>query len=136
MVKNLQLNINFEKCHVSHFLVKKICILIITLIILLFILAFVTKFLVYCLTQICLSRSIYIFQCVSKASRMCNLIYASIKCADMLVLVNLYKCYARPLLEHCSVIFSLRCVYLINLIGYVKKIYQKIAWTAKYVVSG
>ena len=30
----------------------------------------------------------HIFQCVSKASRMCNLIYANIKCTDMLVLVN------------------------------------------------
>ena len=50
----------------------------------------------------------HIFQCVSKASRMCNLIHANIKCIDMLVLVNLYKCYARPLLEYCSVI-----VYLI-----------------------
>ena len=37
---------------------------------------------------------------------MCNLIHANIKCTDMLVLVNLYKCYARPLLEYCSVIFS------------------------------
>ena len=34
----------------------------------------------------------------------------------MLVLVNLYKCYARPLLEYCSVIFSPHFVYLINLI--------------------
>ena len=43
----------------------------------------------------------------------------------MLILVNLYKCYARPLLKHCSVIFSLHCVYLINLIGYVQKTFTK-----------
>ena len=49
----------------------------------------------------------FIFQCVSKASRMCNLIYANIKCTDMLVLVNLNKCYARPFLEYCSVFFLL-----------------------------
>ena len=42
---------------------------------------------------------------------MCNLIYANIKCTDMLVLVNLYKCYARLLLE-CSVICSPHYVYL------------------------
>ena len=45
--------------------------------------------------------------------------------ADMLVLVNLYKCYARPLLEYCSVIFSPHYVYLINLIENVKKDLQK-----------
>ena len=68
---------------------------------------------------------------------MCNLIYANIKCTDMLVLVNLYKCYARPLLEYCSVIFSPHHVYLINLIENVqKKNYQKIAWTANYVLLG
>ena len=34
----------------------------------------------------------------------------------MLVLVNLYKCNARPLFEYCSAIFSPHYVYLINLI--------------------
>ena len=53
----------------------------------------------------------HLFQCVSKANRMCNLIYANIKCTDMLVFVNLYKFYAQPLLEYCSVIFfSSLCV--------------------------
>ena len=41
-----------------------------------------------------LSLREHIFQCVSKASSMSNLIYANIKYTDMLVLVNLYKCYA------------------------------------------
>ena len=69
---------------------------------------------------------------MSKASRMCNLIYANIKCTDMLVLVNLYKCYARPLLEYCSVIFSPHYVYLINLIEKMyKKDLQKNAWITK-----
>ena len=44
----------------------------------------------------------------------------------MLVLLNLYKCYARPLLEYCSVIFSPHNVYLINLIENVQKNYQKL----------
>ena len=44
--------------------------------------------------------------------------------------------HARPLLEYNSVIFSPYHVYLINLIENVKKNYQKIAWTAKYVLSG
>ena len=39
----------------------------------------------------------------------------------MLVLVKLYKCYARPLLEYCSVIFSSHHVYLLNLIEIVQK---------------
>ena len=67
----------------------------------------------------------HIFQCVSKASRMCNLIYANIKCTDMLVLVNLYKCYARHFLEYCSVIFSPLYVYLINLNENVQKQFTK-----------
>ena len=92
IVKKWKLNIHFEKCHV---------------------------FLVYCLTRICLSGSIYFN--VSKSSRTCNLIYANIKCADMLVLVNFYKCYARPLLEYCSVIFSPHHVYLIKLTESVQK---------------
>ena len=69
----------------------------------------------------------YIIQCVSKASRMSNLIYANIKCTDMFVLINLHKCYARLLLEYCSVIFSPHYVYLINLIENVhKKITKKL----------
>ena len=54
----------------------------------------------------------------------------------MLVLVNLYKCYARPFFEYCSIIFCPHHVYLINLIENVPKKYQKIAWTEKYVLSG
>ena len=56
--KKWQLNINFEKYHVIH-CGKKIYVLITALVILLFILAFVKKFLVYYLTHICLSGSIY-----------------------------------------------------------------------------
>ena len=65
-----------------------------------------------------------------------NLIHANIKFADMLVLINLYEYYARPILEHCSVIFSLHYVYLINLIEMYNKNYKKNAWIAKYVFSG
>ena len=43
----------------------------------------------------------------------------------MLVLVNLYKPHARPLLEYCSAIFSPHYVYLINLIENVQKIFTK-----------
>ena len=103
MVKKWQLNINFEKCHVIHF-GKQIYILIIALI------SNCEKILVV-LFDSNLSFREHIFQCVSKASRMCNLIYTNIKCTDMLVLVNLYKCHARPLLEYCSVIFSPHYVY-------------------------
>ena len=94
--KKWQLNINFDKCHVIHIGKKNLHF-------------------DYCFNNIDIHVSMcekifgvlfdsnlyfreHIFQCVSKASRMCNLIYANIKCTDMLVLVNLYKCYARPLL--------------------------------------
>ena len=56
---------------------------------------------------------------------MCNLIYANIKCTNKLVLVNLYKFYAQPLLEYCFVIFSPHYVYLINLIENVQKKFTK-----------
>ena len=39
----------------------------------------------------------------------------------MLVLLNLCKCYTRPVLEYCSVIFSPHHVYLINLIKTAQK---------------
>ena len=121
--KKWQLNINFDKCHVIHIGKKNLHF-------------------DYCFNNIAIHVSMsekilgvlfdsnlsfreHIFQCVSKASRMCNLIYANIKCTDMLVLVNSYKCYARPLLEYCSVIFSPHYVYLINLIENVQKRFTK-----------
>ena len=121
--KKWQLNINFDKCHVIHIGKKNLNF-------------------DYCFNNIAIHVSMceqilgvlfdsnlsfreHIFQCVSKASRMCNLIYANIKCTDMLVLVNLYKCYARPLLEYCSVIFSPHYVYLIKLIENVQKRFTK-----------
>ena len=114
-----QLNINFEKCHVGHFGKKNLCF-------------------DYCFNNIAIHMSIcdkifgvpfdsnlffreHTFHCVSKASRMCNLINVNLKCTDMLVLVNLYKCYARPLLEYCSVIFSPHYVNSINLIENINK---------------
>ena len=45
----------------------------------------------------------------------------------MLILVNLYKCYARHLLEYCSATFfsSLGYVHFINLIENVQKEFIK-----------
>ena len=114
MVEKWQLNINFDKCHVIHIGKKNLhfdyCFDNIAIHV------SMCKKILGVLFDSNLSFREHIFQCVSKASRMCNLIYANIKCTDMLVLVKLYKCYARPLLEYCSVIFSPHHVYLINLI--------------------
>ena len=52
---------------------------------------------------------------------MCSLIYANIKCINKLIHVNLYKCYARPLLDYCSVIFFPDYVYVIYLIENLQK---------------
>ena len=123
MVKKWQLNINFKKCYIVHFGKKNLRYY-------------------YCFNNIIIHASIcekilgvlidsklsfreHIFQCVSKASKMCNLIYANIKCTDMLIIVKLYKCYARHLLEYCSFIFSPHLVYLINLIENVQKKFTK-----------
>ena len=41
------------------------------------------------------------------------------------ILTNLFKCCVRPILEYGSIIFSSRCVYLIDLIEHVQRNFTK-----------
>ena len=41
------------------------------------------------------------------------------------ILVNLYKCYARPILEYSSVVFSPHNLYLIDALEHVQRNFTK-----------
>ena len=51
-------------------------------------------------------------QCVDKATKMCNIILNNITDVDECILVNLYKCYDRPLLDYACIynIFTSSCI--------------------------
>ena len=66
-----------------------------------------------------------IHQCVNKASRMSNLILMNMKYVDIATLINLYKCYTRPLLEYACVIFPPHHKYLIDVIENVQRRFTK-----------
>ena len=66
-----------------------------------------------------------IYQCVNKASRMSNLILMNMKYVDIATLINLYKCYTRPLLEYACVIFSPHHKYLIEVVENAQRCYTK-----------
>ena len=67
----------------------------------------------------------HIYQCVNKASRMNNLILMNMKYVDIATLINLYKCFSRPLLEYACVIFSPHHKYLIDVIENVQRRFTK-----------
>ena len=64
-------------------------------------------------------------QCVDKATKMCNIILNNITDVDVCTLVNLYKCYDRPLLDYACVIYSPHHVYLIDFIENVQRRFTK-----------
>jgi hypothetical protein len=67
----------------------------------------------------------HIYQSINKASRICNLIVMNMKYADVNSLVRLYKCFARPILEYASVIFSPHHKYLIDALENVQRRFTK-----------
>ena len=58
----------------------------------------------------------HIYQCVDKTNKMCTIILNNITIVDVYTLVNLYKCYVRPLLDYTCVIYSPHHIYLIDFI--------------------
>ena len=56
---------------------------------------------------------------------MSNLILANFYQCNNKILTNLFKCYVRPILEYGSIIFSPRCIYLIDLIEHVQRNFTK-----------
>ena len=69
-----------------------------------------------------LSFKEHIYDCVNRASKICNIIFANIKQVNYSLLIKLYKSFARPLLEYASVIC---CPHHINLIGRIENVHRR-----------
>ena len=67
----------------------------------------------------------HIYENVNKAHRMCNLILRNVKNVNNSVLIKLYKCFVRPLLEYATVVTSPHHIYLIDLIENVQRRFTK-----------
>ena len=66
----------------------------------------------------------HIYTCIKKASNI-NLILLNLSHMNCDILVNLYKCYARPILEYSSVVFSPHNLYLIDALEHVQRNFTK-----------
>ena len=72
-----------------------------------------------------LSFKEHIYDCVNRASKICNIIFANIKQVNNSILIKLYKSFARPLLENASVICCPHHINLIELIENVQRRFTK-----------
>ena len=68
-----------------------------------------------------LSFKEHVNEIVNKSSRVCALILNNIKNVDNNILIKLYKCFARPVLEYASVVFSPHHNSLIDFIETVQR---------------
>jgi hypothetical protein len=78
---------------------------------------------IYIDSKLCYSKHIY--DIIKKASIMSNLILTNLYQCDNNVLIQLFKCYVRPILEYGNVIFSPHNVYLVNAIEHVQRNFTK-----------
>ena len=62
---------------------------------------------------------------MAKANKMCNIRLKNITDVNVCILINLYKCIVRPLLDYTCVIYSPHHVYLIDCIENVKRRFTK-----------
>ena len=69
-----------------------------------------------------LSFKEHIYDCVNKASKICNIIFATVKQVNNSILIKLYKSFARPLLEYASVIC---CPHQINLTDLIENVQRR-----------
>ena len=72
-----------------------------------------------------LSFSEHIYDCVKRASKVSNLILSNFYQCNNSVLLQLFKCYVRPILEYGSIIFSPHYVYLVELIEHLQHNFTK-----------
>jgi ribonucleases P/MRP protein subunit RPP40 len=72
-----------------------------------------------------LSFKEHVYMCVKKGYSVCNLILRNLHHLNRDMLVEMYKTYARPLLEYGSVIFSPHHLYLIDIIERVQRNFTK-----------
>ena len=72
-----------------------------------------------------LSFTEHVYEIVNKSSRVFTLILNNIKNVDNNMLIKLYKCFVRPVLENASVVFSPHHISLIDLIENVQRRFTK-----------
>ena len=118
-----QLKINYQKCHIIHFGYKNLNFNyyfdnnIITI-------SHSEKILGVIIDNK-LSFKEHIYDCVNKASKICNIIFANIKQVNNSILIKLHKSFARPLLEYVSVICCPHHINLIDRIEYIQRRFTK-----------
>ena len=115
-----QLKINYQKCHIIHFGYKNLNFNyyfdnnIITT-------SHCEKILGVIIDNKLFFKE-HIYDCVNKASKICNIIFANIKQVNNSILIKLYKSFARPLLEYASVIC---CPHHVNLIDRIENVQSR-----------
>ena len=72
-----------------------------------------------------LSFKEHVFEIVNKSNRVCALILNNIKNLDNNILIKLYKCFVRPVLEYASIAFSPHHISLIDLIENLQRRFTK-----------
>ena len=72
-----------------------------------------------------LSFKDHVYEIVNKSSRVCALILNNITNVDNNILIKLYKCFVRPVLEYASVVFSPHHISSIDLIENVQRRFTK-----------
>ena len=72
-----------------------------------------------------LSYREHVYETVKKSCKMCNIILMNFKHVNIFTLIDLFKCYVRPILEYVSVIWSPHHIYLIDLIENVQRNFTK-----------
>ena len=68
---------------------------------------------------------IHIYNCIKKASNVCNMLLTNVYNVDNTMLINLYKIYARPYLDYASVIYSPHYLQMIDIIENVQRKFTK-----------
>ena len=115
-----QLKINYQKCHIIHFGYKNLN----------FNYYFDNNIITTSHCEKILGVIInnkpsfkeHIYDCVNRASKICNIIFANIKQVNNSILIKLYKSFARLLLEYASVIC---CPHHINLIDRIENVKRR-----------
>ena len=72
-----------------------------------------------------LSFKEHVYECVNKASRMCSLVINNVKNVDNSVLIKLFKCFIRSLLDFASIVYSPHHIGLIDVIEIVHSRFTK-----------
>ena len=72
-----------------------------------------------------LSFKEHVYETVNKSCKICNIILMNFKHVSIFTLIDLFKCYIRPILENVSVVWSPYHIYVIDLIESVQRNFTK-----------